>query len=71
MQLTSSSLKRPMGPVRRRMIKVMVKINSAILLLSKLCNFMLSEVPNNPCDSTGVLNVDKSIAHVDDKSKIL
>ena len=53
------------------MIKVMVKINFAILLLSKLCNSMLPGVFNNPCDSTGTPNVDEGVIHVDRKSKIL
>ena len=71
MQPALTSLKRPVGPVRQRTIKVMVKINSAIFFLSKLCNSKLSGVPNNPCDSIGMLNVDEGVAHVDNKSKIL
>ena len=53
------------------MIKVMVKINSAVLLLSKFYNFRLPGVPNNPCDSTGMMNVDEGVAYVDNKSMIL
>ena len=37
----------------------------AITLISGLCNFRLSGVPNNSCDSTGILNIDKSVALVD------
>ena len=40
------------GPVRRRPIKVMMKISSAVFLLSKLYNFKLPGVPNNSYDST-------------------
>ena len=39
--------------------------HSAITLLSTLCNFRLPRVPNNPCDSTGMLNVDEGIVLVD------
>ena len=55
----------------RRAKAATVKINFATLLLSKPCNFRLSGVPNNPCDSTGMLNIDEGVAHVDNKSKIL
>jgi len=71
MQSASTSLKRPVGLVHRRMIKVMVKISSTVLLLSKLCNFRLPEIPNNPCDSIRMLNVNEGIVYVDNKSKIL
>ena len=53
------------------MIKVMVKISSVVFLVSKLCNFRLPGVPNNPCDSTGMLNIGEGVAHVDNKLKIL
>ena len=49
----------------------MVKIHSAIPLLFELCNFRLTRVFNNPCDSTGMLNVDEGVVLVDNKSKIL
>ena len=71
MQSASMSLKRPAGLMRWHMIKVMVKIHSAILLLSELCNFRLPRVPNNPCNSIGMLNVDEGIVLVDNGSKIL
>jgi len=48
----------------------MVKINSVILLLSKFYNFRLPGFSNNPYDSTGMLNVDKGVAHVDNNLKI-
>ena len=71
MQLASTSLKRLVGSVRQRTIKVIVKINSAVLLLSKLCNFRLPGVANNACDSTRMLNVDEDVTHVNYKLKIL
>ena len=43
----STSLRRPAGRKHRHTIKVMVKINS-VVLLSKLCNSKLTGVPNNP-----------------------
>jgi len=49
----------------------MVKINSAISLLSELCNFMLLRVPNNTYDSTGMLNIDEGVVLVDNRLKIL
>jgi len=55
----------------RYTIKVMVKINSAISLLSDLCNSRLSRVPNNPYDSTEMLNIDEGITRIDNSSKIL
>ena len=71
MQSTSTSLRRPAGLMRRYTIKVMVKINSAISLLSELCNFRLPMVSNNPCDSTRMLNVDEGVVPVEISSKIL
>jgi len=53
------------------MIKVIVNINYVILLLSKLCNFRLLGVPNNPCGLTGMLNVDEGVVLVDSILKIL
>ena len=50
---------------------MMVKTNSTISLLSKLHNFRLLEVLNNPQNSTAMLNVDKGIALVDNRSKTL
>ena len=44
---------------RTELIKVTVKINSAVLPLSNLCNFRLLRVPNNPCGLTGMLNVNE------------
>ena len=40
-------------------ITTMVKINLAIILLSKLCNFRLPRVLNNPCGLIRMLNVDE------------
>ena len=71
MQAALTSLKRPIGPVRQRTIKVMMKINFSIFLLSKLCDFRLPGVSNNPCDSTEMLNIDEGLVYVDNKSKIL
>jgi len=67
----STSLRKPVGQKQRRRIKVMVKINFAFLLLSKLCNARLSGVPINPCGLTGMLNVDEVAAHVVNRLKIL
>ena len=49
----------------------MVKINSTILFLFKLCNFMLLKVLNNLYGSIGMLNIDEGVAHVNNKLKIL
>ena len=55
----------------RLMVKKMVETNLAITLLSGLYNFKLLEVPNDPCDSTGMLNVDKGITLIDNKLQTL
>ena len=70
-QSASTSLKRPVGLIHRHMIKAMVKINPAITILSELCNFWLSRVSNNPCDSTGMLSDDGGTALVVNKLKKL
>ena len=49
----------------------MMKINSVILLLSKLCNFRLLGVPNNPCGLTGMLNINDGATLIDNSLKIL
>ena len=67
----STSFKRPAEQKRWRTIKEMVKTNSSILLLSKLCNSRLSGVPNNLYGLTVMLNVDEGVAHVDNRLKIL
>jgi len=71
MQPALTSLRGPAGLMRRHMTKVVVKINLAIALLSEICNFRFLRVPNNPSDSTGMLNVDEGVMHVDNGSKIL
>ena len=53
------------------MIKMMVKTNPAITLLSGLYNSMLPGVPNNPCDLIEILNVNKGIMLVENKLKTL
>ena len=53
------------------MIKMMVKINLAVTLLSKFCNSGLSGHPNGPCNLTGMPNVDQGVAHVVSKQKLL
>ena len=53
------------------MIKVMVKNNSAVLLLFKLYNFRLPRVLNNPRDSTGMLSDDGGASPVANKLKKL
>ena len=53
------------------MVKMMVKINLAITLLSKLCNSALPGVPNGPCDLIRMLNIDEGFVLVDNTSKIL
>ena len=40
-----------------------MKLYPAITLLSKLCRFRLSRVPNNLYDSTEMLNVDEGVTH--------
>jgi len=45
--------------------------NPAITLLFELCNSRLLSVPNNPCDSIGMLYVDEGIVLVDNRSKTL
>ena len=67
----STSLKRTVRQKPRRIIKVMVKINSVISLFSKLCNFKLSGVSINSYSLTGMLNVDEGTMHVDKRLKIL
>jgi len=52
-------------------IKVMVKINPTIALLSELYNFRLPRVLSNPCGSIGMLNVNEGVVLVDNRSKIL
>ena len=49
----------------------MVKTNSAVLLLSKLCNSRLSWVPNNLYGLSEMLNVDEGAAHVDNRLRKL
>ena len=44
---------------------------SAILLLSQLCNFRLPGVSNNQCGLTGMLNSNEDAALVDNSSKML
>ena len=65
------SFKRLVGPVRQCTIKVTVKINFAVLLLSKLCIFRLSRLPNNPYNLIRMLNVDEGFVLVDNRLKIL
>jgi len=65
------SLKRPARLIHRYTITVMVKINLAITLLSKLYNFRLLRVFHNPYDSTEILNVDEGVVLVDNRLKIL
>jgi len=67
----STSLRRPAGQKRWRTTKEMVKINFVILILSKLCNFRLLRVPNNPYSLTRMLNIDEDAAHVDNRLKNL
>ena len=55
----------------RHTIKVMVKIHSAIPILSELYNSRLLRVPKNSCDSTEMLNIDEGIVLVDNRLKIL
>ena len=50
---------------------MMVKINSSVPLLSKLCNFRLLGVSNNPCSLTKMLNVDKGVMLVNNRLRIL
>ena len=57
--------------MHRYMIKTIVKINSTISLLSELCNYRLPKVPNSPCDSIGILNVNGGVILVDNRSRIL
>jgi len=71
MRPATTSLRRLAGRKRRYIIKVTVKINSAVLLLSKLYNFRLSGVPNNPYGLTGMLNIDKGVVLIDNRLKIL
>ena len=71
MRPASTSLRRLAGRKHRYMIKVTVKINSAVLLLSKLYNFRLPGVPNNPYGLIRMLNVDKGVVLVDNRLKIL
>ena len=71
MQPVSTSLRRPAGRKRRHMINVTMKINSAFLLLSKLCNSKLLGVPNNSCDLIRMLNVDVGVVLVNNILKIL
>ena len=65
------SLRKPAGRKCQHMIKVTVKINSVVLLLSKLSNSRLSGVPNDPCSLTRSLNIDEGIVLVDNRLKIL
>ena len=44
---------------------------SAITLLSELCNSRLPRVLNNPCGLIGMLNVDEGVVLVDNRLKIL
>ena len=53
------------------MVKTMVKTNPVITLLFRLYNFRLPGVPNNPRESTEMLNVDEDIALIDNKLKNL
>ena len=64
-------LRRPPGLMRRYMITMMVKINPAITLLSKLCNSRVSRIPSYPCSLIEMLNIDEGIVLVDNKLKIL
>ena len=57
--------------MRRHTIKVMVKINSVIPLLSELYNSRFLRISDNPCDSTGMLNIDEGIILVDNILKFL
>jgi len=70
-QSASMSLKKPVGLMRRHTMKAMMKIHFSIPLLSELCNFRLSRVPNNPYDSIRMLNIDKGTVLVDNRLKIL
>ena len=67
----STSLKRPAGLMHQHMIKAIMKINPTITLLSELYNFRLPRVPNNPCGSIKMVNVDVGIVLVNNRSKIL
>jgi len=49
----------------------MVMINLTINLFSELCNFRLPRVPNNPCDSIEMLNVNEGVTLIDNRSKTL
>jgi len=59
------------GPVYQLTVKMMVKINLVITLLSNLCYSGLPGVPNSPCDSIRMLKVDIDITLVVSKQNTL